>query len=36
MMTLKEHILFIEAPLTGAGLKGVMYAKRENIYIIVF
>lgn len=32
-MTLKEHILFIEAPLTGAGLKGVMYAKRENIYI---
>lgn len=33
MIVLKEHILFIEAPLTGAGLKGITYAKNEGMYI---
>lgn len=28
-----EHIVFIEAPVTGAGIKGLQYAKQENMYI---
>lgn len=28
-----EHIVFIEAPLTGAGIKGLQYSKIENMYV---
>lgn len=28
-----EHIVFIEAPLTGAGIKGLQYSKQESMYV---
>lgn len=32
-MEYNEHIVFVEAPLTGAGLRGLEYAKKENMYV---